>query len=215
MAQFEDENSFWLYLSRFTGLTKNICFHQIKIFLRICTISNLWKNNFLSNCKFLFEMSFIDPKENFCQFQQKCFKTPEKLSLTVCGSFCGGKPFLVIFILFHCLTKNGCFHQIKNFLRTCPFSKLLIKINFWVILSFFLRCHFLTQKRSVSQFPRKCFKTPEKLSLAVVCGSFWGGKQFLVILVLFHWFDQKKLFPSNKIFLRIYSFSKLLRKKNS
>ena len=106
VAHFEDENSFWLYLSRFTGLIKKSCFHQIKILLRICTISNLWKNNFLSNSKFLFEMSFIDPKENFCQFQQKCFKTPEKLSLAVCGSFWGGKPFLAVFVLFQWFDQN-------------------------------------------------------------------------------------------------------------
>ncbi len=65
------------------------------------------------------------------------------------------------------------------------------KITFRVILSFFLRWSILWPREIFSQYPRKCFKTSEKLNLAV-CGSFCGGKTFSLKFVLFHWFDQKK-----------------------
>ena len=45
----------------------------------------------------------------------------------------------------------------------------------------------------------KCFKIPEMLSFAE-SNSFWGGKLFSLIFVPFHWFDQKKSFPSNQNF---------------
>ena len=63
-----------------------------------------------------------------------------------------------------------------------------------------------------SEFPRKCFKISEKLSLAVY-GSFGGGKLFLLVFVPFQWFEQKKVFPSNQ-FLRICYFSNYSRKNN-
>ena len=46
---------------------------------------------------------------------RQCFKTPEKLSLVVCGSFCGAKLFSVLIVSFHCLEQKSHFHQIKSF----------------------------------------------------------------------------------------------------
>ena len=63
------------------------------------------------------------------------------------------------------------------------------------------------------EFSRKCFKTTEKYSLAVRC-SLWGEKQFLLILVPFYWFVQKQLFKQIQTFLRICTFSNMLRKTN-
>ena len=40
---------------------------------------------------------FLLEKRIFVNFRQKCFKTPEKLSLAVCVSYLGAKYFLVIF----------------------------------------------------------------------------------------------------------------------
>ena len=106
------------------------------------------------------------------------------------------------------------FKQIQILLRIFPFSHLLRKINFLSISVLLSKIVTLWRKREVlCEFPQKCFKTTEKHSLAV-CGSLWGEKQFLLIFVPFYWFDQKQMFKQIQIFLRIFQFSNMLRKKN-
>ena len=58
---------------------------------------------------------------------QKCFKTTERHSLTVCGSLLGGKQFLLILVPVYWFDQKQLFKQIQIFLRICPFKH--IKIN--------------------------------------------------------------------------------------
>ena len=64
---------------------------------------------------------------------------------------------------------------------------------------------FMFKKKVLNEFPHKCFKTTERLSLGV-CGSLFGENEFLLILIPFYWFDQKQLFKLIQIFHRICPF---------
>ena len=50
------------------------------------------------------------------EFPQKYFKTKERYSLAVCGSLCGDKQFLLIFIPFYWFDQKQLFKQILIFL---------------------------------------------------------------------------------------------------
>ena len=54
--------------------------------------------------------------------QQKCFKTTEMHGLEVCGSLCGEKQFLLLFIPFYWFEQKKLFKQIQIFLSICPFQ---------------------------------------------------------------------------------------------
>ncbi len=96
----------------------------------------------------------------------------------------GEKQFLLIFIPFYWLDQNHLFTQIQIFLRICPFSNMVRKINFLSISV--LVSEILCLKRKVLyEFPQKCFKTTERHSLAV-CGPSCGEKQHLLIFIPFH-----------------------------
>ena len=96
-----------------------------------------------------------------------------------------------------------------------PLFKLVKKKNFLsisVLLSAIVTFFYLKENFSVN-FTENASKQRGKHSLAV-CSSFWGEIQFLLIFVLFYWFDQKKLFKQIQFFLRICAISNLLRKTN-
>ena len=142
-------------------------------------------------------------------FREKQFKTPEKLSLALCGSFWGGKPFWVIFVPFHKFDQKKLFPSNKNISSGFfPFSNLLRKNNFRVIIEQSL----FWPKRSFLSISAKMLQNTRKTYLAV-CGFLWG-KTFSVLFVPFHWFDQKCCFLQIKNFLRIFPFSNLLWKNN-
>ena len=128
------------------------------------------------------------------------------LSLTVVGSFWGRRRFLVIFVQFHWFDPKKLFPSNQNFPQDFSLLINLRKNNF---LSNSLPLSEITpswpKRDFLSQFQRKCFKTPEKHSLAVV-GSIWGRRRFLVIFVHLHRFDQKYLWPSfwEEIYLVIF-----------
>ena len=89
---------------------------------------------------------------------------------------------------------------IQLFLWILNFAKLLRKMNFMSIPVVLSEIVIFSRKREVfSKFPRKCFKTIKKLSLAI-CGTFRGEKQILLIFIPFYLFDQKKLFIPNSNF---------------
>ena len=155
--------------------------------LRDFPFSNLLrKNNMLSNSKQLSEIvNNLHPKEKFSVNFSKI-------------------------VLFHWFDQKYLFPSNQNIPHDLSLFKLLRKIIFWVLISYFLRYHFLGAKREIfNEFPGKCLKRTENL---FVCGSFWGRKQFLVIFVQFHGFDQKYLFPSNQNNSRDMLLFKLLRK---
>ena len=74
---------------------------------------------------------------NFClkrkvlyEYPPKCFKTTERHSLAVCGSLCGEKEILLIFILHYWFVQKQLFKEIQTFLRISPFSNMVRKTNF-------------------------------------------------------------------------------------
>ena len=89
------------------------------------------------------------------------------------------------------------------------------KKTFWVFQCSFLRLSLLCLKRIVLyEFLQKCFKTTERHSLAI-CGLLCGEKRFLLIFIRFDWFDQNHLLKQIQIFIRIYPYSNMVRKRNS
>ncbi len=197
-------------------LNKKDCLQQIQIFFWIIPFSNLLrKTNFTSISLFLYEgVTFLIKRKVFSEFPWKCLKKGQH-SLAICGSLWGEKQVLLIFVPFYWFDQIQLFKQIQIFLRISHLSNLLRKTNFLsisVLLTEIVNC--LIKKREVfSEFTRKCFKTTEKHSLAV-CGSLWGEKPFLLIIVPFYLFDQKHLLKEIQIFLRIWPFSNLLKKTN-
>ena len=59
--------------------------------------------------------TFLTKKDVLCELSQKWFKTTEKHSLAVCGSFCGEKQFFFIFVQFYCFEQKRLFRTNPNF----------------------------------------------------------------------------------------------------
>ncbi len=57
---------------------------------------------------------FRQIREVFCKLARKRFKTTGKHNLAVCGSFCGEKQFLLIFVPFYCYVQKGLFTTNPN-----------------------------------------------------------------------------------------------------
>ena len=165
------------------------------------------------HCARLLDCHFFTKKRGPLWITEKCFKTTERYSLAVCGSLCGEKQFLLIFIPFYRFVQN-LFKQIQIFFRICPFSNMVRKINFLSISVLFSGiATFMSKKKMSLWITPKCFKTTERYSLAV-CGSLCGQKQFLLIFISFYKFDKKKLFKQIQIFIRICHFWNIVRKTN-
>ena len=176
------EKQFLLIFIPFYRFVQNL-FKQIQIFLRICPFSNMVRKiNFLSISVLVSEIvTFLCLKRKFLyEFLQKSFKTTERHSLVVCGSLCGEKQFLLIFILYNWFVPKQLFKQILIFLRICLFSNIMLVYGIFT---------FLTKKRSSLWITAKCFKTTERHSLEVR-GSFCGEKKFLLIFIPFYKFVQ-------------------------
>ena len=62
-------------------------------------------------------VTFMSEKKIFYEFPPKRFKTTERQSLAECGSLCGEKHFLLIFIHFFCFDQKQLFKKIQIFLR--------------------------------------------------------------------------------------------------
>ncbi len=70
---------------------------------------------------------FLIKREFFIEIAQKFFKTTEKHTLAVCGSFCGEKQFLFIFGQFYCFEQKGFFTSNLNFPLDITLLKLVKK----------------------------------------------------------------------------------------
>ena len=124
------------------------------------------------------------------------------------------KGFINIYPLLLIWSKKN-FKQIQIFLRIFSFSNMVRKTYFLSISVLVSEIVILCLKRTVFyEFLQKCFKTTERHSLAI-CGLHCGEKQFLLIFIRLDWFDQKHLLKQIQIFLRIYPFSNMVRKRNS
>ena len=119
---------------------------------------------------------------------------------------------MLIFIRFYWFDQNNLLKQIQFFLRICPFSNMVRKTHFLsisVLISEIVT--FMSKRIVLYDFLQKCFKTTESHSLTVF-GLLCGVKQFLLIFILFYWFDQKQLLKQIQIFLRIFHYSNMVRK---
>ena len=61
-------------------------------------------------------------KSSLYEFPPKCCKTTEKHSSVLCGSLCGEKLFLLIFITLYWFEQKYLFKQIQIFLSIFPFQ---------------------------------------------------------------------------------------------
>ena len=118
MAHIEEQNCFRIYLYHFTFCLTKSHFPEIKTIPQCLPLLKLVEKKivFWAILSSLQDRQFFDLKENFFGIiWRKCFKIPKKLSLAVCGIFCGAKQFSIILSYFTC------------------------KTTFWVILTLFLR----------------------------------------------------------------------------
>ena len=164
-------------------------------FLQDLPFSNMLKKQtfWVFQCSFLRESLLCLKRKFLYEILQKCFKTPERHSLAVCGLLCREKKFLLIFIRFYWFDLKHLLKQIQIFLRIYRFSNIVRKRNSLSISVLVSEIVILCLEIKVLyEFLQKCLKTTERHSLAV-CGLLCGEKQFLVIFVLFYWFDQKKI----------------------
>ena len=140
------------------------------------------------------------------EFPKFCFKTTERHSLAVYGSFFGEKNFWLIFIPFYWFDQKQLLIEIHFFLRICQFQTWFEKQTFYVFLCSFLRESHLCLKWNVLyEFLQNCFKTTKRHNLTV-CGSLCWEKQFLLIFIPFLMLDQKQLFRQIQILIRICPF---------
>ena len=104
-------------MSHFNAMNKKSCLPQIQIFIWLFSISNRFRKViFMSISEFRSEIIiFWIKREFFSKFPPKCYKTTEKHSLAVCGSFCGEKQFLLIYLPFYCFLQKGLFTTNPNF----------------------------------------------------------------------------------------------------
>ena len=92
VAYFGDQNCFLINVP-FHWFDKKKSFLSNQTFLHDLPLFKLVKKIFLSA---EFKASFVTllyQNMFFCHFPLNCFKTTEKLSLAVCGLFCGAKLF--------------------------------------------------------------------------------------------------------------------------
>ena len=94
--------SIFLIIIPFYWFNKKNWFKQIQIFPEFALFKHVKKNKlseFFSAC--FWGSHFKSKKKLFLWILHKCFKTTERHSLAVCGSLCGEKYFLLIYIPFY------------------------------------------------------------------------------------------------------------------
>ena len=116
--------TFFLIFIPFYWFDQKQLFKQIQIFLRICPFSNMVrKTKFQSISVHISEIdSFMTKRKVLYEFPQKVFKTTERHSLEVCGSLCGEKQFLLIFIPINWFELKRLFKQILIILSIFHFQ---------------------------------------------------------------------------------------------
>ena len=83
--------------------------------------------------------------------------------------------------------------DLSQFILVCEKKTFQVILSFWDVT-------FWTEKKVYFIFQRNCFKTSEKLRIAV-WGSIWGAKHFSAVFVQFHVFDHVSI--NSELFLRL------------
>ena len=93
---------FWFIFIPFYLWIQNSCLIKSKFSSEFSLFKHGKKNKFLRISVLVSEMSLLSLKRKVLyEFLRKCFKTTERHTLSVCGSLCGVKKFLLIFITFY------------------------------------------------------------------------------------------------------------------
>ena len=104
-------------------MIKKSCLNKSKFSSGFVPIKHGMKKKFLSILVLVSEIVILCLKRKALnEFPQKCVKTTERHSLAVCGSLCGEKQFLLIFIPFYWFEQKKLFKQILIFLSICSFQ---------------------------------------------------------------------------------------------
>ena len=165
------------------------------------------KTNFLSISVLVSEIgTYMSKKKISLWISQKCFKTTQRNSLSVCGSLYGEKQFLLIFIRSNWFDQKKLFKPFQIFLRICPIWKMVRKINF---LSFsellFWDSHFFEKKSSLWISP-KMLQNNRNAYFSSMCLTLWRKTFFVNIYPILLVCSKKMLFKQIQIFLRICPF---------
>ena len=157
----------WLTFSRkkfffLVIILYNLFFQKQKqIFLRIYPFSNIVrKTNFLSISVLFSEIvTFMSKKRSSLWISSKMLQNKRKSYLAICGSLCGEKHFLFIFIPFYWFEQKHLFKQIQIFLTIFPISNMVRKTNWLSILVLVSEIiTFMLKEKFSINFPKKRFK---------------------------------------------------------
>ena len=165
----------WLTLWRKNGFVNiypllliwsKIFFKQIQIFVQDFFLFKHGKKIhtfWVFQCSFL-RLSLLCLKRTvFYEFLQKCFKTTERHSLAICGSLCGEKQFLLIFIRFDWFDPKHLLKQIQIFLMDLPLFKHGKKKKLSEYFSArFWDSHFMSRNKSSLWISTKMLKNNRK-----------------------------------------------------
>ena len=185
IGSFWREKQHLLIFVPFYWFDQKQLFKQIQIFLRINPFKHEKQTFGVFLCAFLRYSFFGLKREDLYEFPPNCFKTSESTVWLYVAHFEEKKYFFLIFHPFYCFDQKHLFKQIQILI----FSNLLRQTNFLSISLLLLRLSLFGLQREVLwEFPKNCFKTTEKHSLAVY-SSLCGEKQFLLIFIHFYWFD--------------------------
>ena len=129
-------------------------------------------------------VTFMSKKKSSLWISQKSFKTTERHSLAVCGSLCGEKEFLLIFIPFHLFNQKQTellpdfpgdperniiyspeLQQTNlNFLQDLPLSNMVRKTNFLSISELVSEIvTFMSKEKFSMNFPKNASKQQKSI----------------------------------------------------
>ena len=115
------EKQFLLIFVTLYWIDQKQLFKQIQIFPGFSPFKHGKTNKLSEYFSALFwDSHFCLKREVLSEFPQKCFKTREKHSLSVCYSIIGENQFLLLFVTFYWFDQKHLFKQIQIFLRICP-----------------------------------------------------------------------------------------------
>ena len=169
-------------------------FKQIKNFLWICLFSNMVrKTKFLCISMLVSEIALLCLKRKVLyEFPPKCFKTWERYGIALCGSLCGEKKFLLIFIPFYRFDQKQLFIEIQIFLWIFPFSNMVRKTNFLSIsVLVYEIIPFLTKKSSSLWISPKMLQNMRKVWYSTIWLTLWRKKVFVNIYPLWQVWSKK------------------------
>ena len=117
------EKQFLLIFIPFYWFDQKKCLNKSKFYSGFSPFKHGKKNNLFEYFSAgYWDSQFYIQKEKFSMNPPKMLQNNRKHSLAVCGSLCGEKRFLLMFIPFNWFDQKKLFKQIQNILSICPFQ---------------------------------------------------------------------------------------------